>query len=147
MPLHNKILHGLVVCAIAGVFSNAFWGDTPALGWIVDNVAQPIGQIFLRMLFMVVVPLVFTSIALGVAGLGDLRKVGRIGGKTLLIFVATTALAVLVGLTLVNIVRPGESLDPTIRAALLKTDDVGLETRDLFGRQTELAEQHAILGA
>jgi len=120
MPLHTKILLGLAVGAGSGVLANALWRDAPALQWAVDNIAQPIGQIFLRMLFMVVVPLVFTSIALGVAGLGDLKKVGRIGGKTLLIFVATTALAVVVGLTLVNIVRPGESLDPTIRAALLE---------------------------
>ncbi|MGE5927877.1 MAG: dicarboxylate/amino acid:cation symporter, partial [Gemmatimonadota bacterium] len=66
-----------------------------------------------------VVPLIFTSISLGVASLGDLGKVGRIGGKTLGFFLATTGLAAILGLSLVNIVRPGESLDVETRTALL----------------------------
>jgi dicarboxylate/amino acid:cation (Na+ or H+) symporter, DAACS family len=119
MPLHTRILLGLLIGAAAGVGSNLLWGDAPALLWVVDNVAQPVGQIFLRMLFMVVVPLVFASLALGVAQLGDLSRVGRIGGKTLLFFLATTALAVTVGLVLVNVIRPGETLDPAVRAALM----------------------------
>lgn len=119
--LHTKILAGLVAGAVAGIASNALWQDAPALTWVVDNVAQPIGQIFLRMLFMVVVPLVFTSIALGVASIGDVRKVGRIGGKTLGFFVGTTTLAVVIGLLLVNIVQPGHAIDPAVRSALLDT--------------------------
>ena len=107
IPLHTKILIGLIVGAVAGVTSNYLWRDAPQLLWIVDNIANPIGQIFLRMLFMVVVPLVFTSLALGVAGLGDLRKLGRIGGKTFGFFLLTTALAVTLGLLLAHVVRPG----------------------------------------
>ncbi|MGE0556248.1 MAG: cation:dicarboxylase symporter family transporter, partial [Gemmatimonadales bacterium] len=84
LPLHSKILVGLLVGAAAGVLSNVLWRDEPALSWVVQTVTQPIGQIFHRMLFMVVVPLVFTSVTLGVASLGDLRRVGRVGGKTLL---------------------------------------------------------------
>ncbi|MGH7476711.1 MAG: dicarboxylate/amino acid:cation symporter [Longimicrobiales bacterium] len=118
-PLHRKILYSLVGGALAGIVANTFWADHPALDWFVDTLAQPAGQIFLRMLFMVVVPLVFTSIALGVAGMGDLTRLGRIGGKTLLFFVCTTALAATIGLVLTNIVRPGEALDPLTRAALL----------------------------
>jgi DAACS family dicarboxylate/amino acid:cation (Na+ or H+) symporter len=119
IPLHTKILLGLAVGAVAGVAANALWRDDARLLWAVDNVAQPIGQVFLRMLFMVVVPLVFTSLALGVAALGDLSRVGRVGGKTLAFFLATTALAACLGLTLVNTIRPGEALDPGVRAALL----------------------------
>jgi DAACS family dicarboxylate/amino acid:cation (Na+ or H+) symporter len=78
-----------------------------------------VGQIFLRLLFMVVVPLVFASVTMGVASLGDLRRIGRVGTKTLLIFFVTTAVAVVVGLALVNVIRPGESLDPAIRTALM----------------------------
>ncbi len=118
-PLHQQILIGLVAGAIGGVVANTLWRDAPALLWLVDNVAQPVGQIFLRMLFMVVVPLVFTSLALGVAALGDLSKVGRIGAKTLVFFLCTTALAATLGLILVNVIRPGEALDPLVRAALL----------------------------
>jgi len=119
MPLHTKILIGLLVGAASGVTSNIFWKGTPGLVWAVDTVAQPIGQIFLRMLFMVVVPLVFTSVTLGVASLGDLRRVGRVGGKTLLFFVGTTALAVTIGLTISNLVRPGDGLDPGVQQALM----------------------------
>ena len=119
MALHTKIMIGLLIGATAGVTCNLLWKGQPALVWFTDNVANTIGQIFLRLLFMVVVPLVFTSLALGVASLGDVRRIGRIGGKTLLFFVATTALAVVLGLTLANIVRPGESLDPAVRSQLL----------------------------
>ena len=119
MALHTKILIGLVAGAVAGVAANRLWGADPRLSWVVDNVAGPIGQVFLRLLFMIVVPLVFTSVTLGVASLGDLRRIGRIGVKTLGFFVATTTLAVVIGLTLANTMRPGESLDPAVRTALL----------------------------
>ncbi|MBI4539097.1 MAG: dicarboxylate/amino acid:cation symporter [Gemmatimonadetes bacterium] len=121
IPLHTKILIGLVFGAAAGITSNALWREAPALGWVVQNVATPVGQVFLRMLFMLVVPLVFTSLALGVAGLGDVRKVGRVGAKTLGFFLLTTTLAAVIGLILVNTVRPGDTLEPAVRAQLLET--------------------------
>ena len=119
MPLHTKILLGLLIGAAAGVTCNLLWKDVPELVWFTDNVAGPVGQVFLRLLFMVVVPLVFTSITLGVASLGDIRHIGRVGGRTLVFFLGTTALAAALGLTLVNLIRPGESLDPAVRAQLL----------------------------
>src|SRR5678815_2831183 len=120
MPMHTKILLGLGLGVAAGVAANYFLHGTTGLLWFVDNIANPIGQIFLRMLFMVVVPLIFCSITLGVASLGDIRRVGRVGGKTLLIFVLTTAFAVCIGLALVNTVKPGRSLNPATRTALLE---------------------------
>lgn len=120
MQLHTKILLGLVIGATAGVVSNIFYHDAPRLIWIVDNLANPVGQIFLRMLFMIVVPLILASVALGVASLGDLRRVGRIGGKSLGFFLFTTAIAAAIGLTLVNIVAPGKTLDPVLQAQLME---------------------------
>ncbi|HEX6990729.1 MAG TPA: cation:dicarboxylase symporter family transporter, partial [Gemmatimonadales bacterium] len=79
VPLHTKILLGLLLGAIAGVAANIYLHDWPGLPWIVDNIANPVGQIFLRLLFMIVLPLVFCSIALGVASLGDIGRVGRVG--------------------------------------------------------------------
>ena len=64
--------------AVAGGVVNALWRDAPWLVWAVENIAQPAGQIFLRMLSLVVVPLVFTSLVLGVTGLGDLTRLGRL---------------------------------------------------------------------
>jgi DAACS family dicarboxylate/amino acid:cation (Na+ or H+) symporter len=119
VALHTKVLLGLVLGAAAGVASNIFARQSPTLLWLVDNVAQPLGQIFLRLLFMVVVPLVFASVTMGVASLGDLRRIGRVGVKTLLLFLVTTAVAVCVGITLVDVIRPGDALDPAIRTALM----------------------------
>ena len=119
VQLHTKILLGLVLGAIAGITANIFFHDATQLSWIVDNVANPVGQIFLRMLFMIVVPLIVASVTLGVASLGDLRRVGRIGGKSLGFFLFTTAIAATIGLTLINVVAPGKSLDESVRAQLL----------------------------
>jgi dicarboxylate/amino acid:cation (Na+ or H+) symporter, DAACS family len=119
IPLHTKILLGLVIGATAGLSANIFGNEAPWIDKTVDYVAQPIGQIFLRMLFMVVIPLVFSTLALGVAGLGDIRKLGRIGGKTFGFFLLTTSLAVVLGLVLINVVQPGNGLDPLVRAELL----------------------------
>jgi len=119
MKLHTRILIGLLAGAVVGVACNILWSGAPALDAAVDTVAQPVGQVFLRMLFMVVVPLVFTSLALGVAGLGDVRRLGRVGGRTIALFLATTTLAVVLGLTASNLIQPGGAIDPGVRAALL----------------------------
>jgi len=121
LPLHTRIFLGLVGGASAGISVNLIWGRRPEVEWVVRTVTEPIGQVFLRMLIMVVVPLVFASLALGVAGLGDLRKLGRIGVKTLLYFLMVTMLAVTIGLILVNAIRPGEGLPEDVKAQLLET--------------------------
>jgi DAACS family dicarboxylate/amino acid:cation (Na+ or H+) symporter len=119
VKLHNKILLGLVLGAGAGIASKLAFGEAPELLWIVENVATPVGQVFLRMLFMIVVPLIFGSVTLGVASLGDLSRIGRIGGKAMGFFFLTTAAAAAIGLTLVNVIGPGRSLAPEVRTQLL----------------------------
>src|SRR4029077_2975288 len=84
----------------------------------VRYVTGPIGQIFLRLLFMLVVPLIFSALVLGVAGMGDPRSLGRIGVKTLVYTVVVSAIAVLIGITLVNVLRPGEGISPELKARL-----------------------------
>jgi dicarboxylate/amino acid:cation (Na+ or H+) symporter, DAACS family len=122
MKLHTKILLGLLVGAAVGVTLNLTLGGThPTVVGLNKYLAGPVGQIFLRLLFMIVIPLVFASIALGVAGLGDIRRVGRVGGKAIGYFLGTTALSATLGLILVSIVRPGERLDPATRVRLLAT--------------------------
>jgi DAACS family dicarboxylate/amino acid:cation (Na+ or H+) symporter len=121
MKLHTKILLGLILGAIAGVVTNLTIGpEHPVVAAVNDYVAYPVGQIFLRMLFMVVMPLVFASISLGVAGLGDIRKVGRVGGKAVGYFLGTTVLAATLGLVVVNTIRPWERVTPDTREALMK---------------------------
>ncbi len=120
---------GLALGAAAGIASKTFFADAPQLLWIVENVATPVGQVFLRMLFMIVVPLIFGSVTLGVASLGDLSRIGRIGGKAMGFFFLTTAFAALIGLTLVNVIGPGKSLSPEVRTQLLAQYSGEAETR------------------
>lgn len=121
MKLHTKILLGLAVGLALGITVNLTVGtDNPTVEMINDYLAVPVGQIFLRMLFMVVMPLVFASISLGVAGLGDIRKVGRVGGKAIGYFLVSTALAAALGLIVVNLMRPWERVTPETRVALME---------------------------
>jgi DAACS family dicarboxylate/amino acid:cation (Na+ or H+) symporter len=121
MKLHTKILLGLVIGLVLGISVNLTVGtENPTVEMINDYVAVPVGQVFLRLLFMVVMPLVFASIALGVAGVGDIRKAGRIGGKAIGYFFVTTALACTLGLLVVNLMRPWERIAPETRAELME---------------------------
>jgi dicarboxylate/amino acid:cation (Na+ or H+) symporter, DAACS family len=125
MKLHTKILLGLVIGAVIGIVANqTLGGDHAAVAFVNRYIAGPVGQIFLRLLFMIVIPLVFASIVLGVAGLGDLRRVGRVGGKTLAYFFASTALSATLGLIAVSVVRPGEQIDRAT-AEELRTEFAG----------------------
>ena len=135
MKLHTKIIVGLVSGAAVGIVANAFavgadwvaWIGIPAekaadkVQWVGKNVAGPVGQIFLNMLLMTIVPLVFASLTLGVAGLGDIRKIGRVGARTIAYFLVSTAVAATIGLILVNLIRPGDGLDAGIREQLMTT--------------------------
>lgn len=118
LPLHARILLGLAVGVTAGVAANVVAGGDPRLVWITDKVIEPVGRLFLRLIFMVVLPLVFSALTLGVAGLGDVGRLGRIGLKTFVYTILATGLAVVLGLTVVNVVRPGAGLSPETRAAL-----------------------------
>jgi DAACS family dicarboxylate/amino acid:cation (Na+ or H+) symporter len=121
MQLHNQIMVGMTAGAVAGVAANALAADAVWVTWLADYVAEPVGNIFLRMLLMTVVPLVFASITLGVASFGDVRRLGRVGIKTLAYFLLGTALAVALGLTLVNAIDPGAGVEPATREALLES--------------------------
>ncbi len=112
---------GLAAGAFAGVVANLFFAGSPLLDFIIKYLTEPLGQIFLRMLIMVVVPLVFASLSLGVAGLGDVGKLGRVGLKTFTYFILVTALAAVIGLALVNLIRPGEGISTEVRDRLLET--------------------------
>ena len=119
LALHTKILIGLAVGVIAGVAVNRILGgDHPTVVWIVDNITQPVGQLFLRLLLMIVVPLVFASLVVGVAGIGDVRKLGRVGLKSFAYCLVISGISVVIGLTLANTIRPGKRIDPDTAAAL-----------------------------
>src|SRR5687767_2913739 len=119
IPLHTRILIGLVAGAAAGGTVNALAGaNSPQLQFVIDQITDPIGQLFLRLLLLLVVPLVFSSLLLGIAGLGDLRRIGRIGVKSLLYTLVMSAISVVIGLTLANTIKPGKRLSPEVSAQL-----------------------------
>ncbi|MBS7458385.1 dicarboxylate/amino acid:cation symporter [Coralloluteibacterium stylophorae] len=119
LALHTKMLIGFVVGVAAGLLVNAFAADAGWVDVVTTYITDPIGQIFLRLLFMLVIPLVFTALVLGVVEIGEPHSLGRIGFKTLLWIVAVTAVAVTLGLVLVNLLQPGAGLDEAARAALM----------------------------
>jgi DAACS family dicarboxylate/amino acid:cation (Na+ or H+) symporter len=116
--LSFQMMAGLVGGALLGVAAHFAFGDSPALAAFVARVTEPAGRIFLRLLFMLVVPLIVSALALGVCGLGDLRSLGRIGLKTLAYTVVMSAVAVLLGVTAVNLLRPGLGLSAETRERL-----------------------------
>src|SRR6478752_4717616 len=119
MPLHTRILLGLAVGVIAGVATNLALGPSdPRIQWVVDNITSPIGQLFLRLLLMTVVPLVFSSLVAGVAGIGDVRKLGRVGLKSFGYTFVISAISVVIAITMANVVKPGKRIDPQTAAAL-----------------------------
>lgn len=119
-PLASRIVGGLVVGAAAGLFTEAVAGPTSGVRWAVQNVAQPVGSVFLRIIFMVVIPLIFSAIVLGVAEMGDLRKLGRTGLRCLVATLVFAAISVGIGIGLVETIEPGRRLPPEKRAELVQ---------------------------
>jgi len=102
-----------------------------AVGAVVGEnivVIRPLGDLFLRLIRMVVVPLVFASLLVGTATVGDPKKLGRIGGRTLAYYLCTTAIAITIGLVIANVVQPGAGMDPAVQQRLLADYGAGAET-------------------
>jgi len=122
MKLHTKITLALILGAVAGVAAHLLFSATgqtwlrDALVWI-----EPFGNAWIRLITMVVVPLVMASLISGTASLGDITKLGRIGGKTVVYYLGTTAVAVTIGLVLSNVIAPGSHMDPTALENLRNT--------------------------
>ena len=121
MRRHTRILLGLLLGALAGVGCQLAFGQHPWLAAFIRYGAEPLGKMWLGILIMVVIPLIVSTLALGVAGLGDLKRLGRIGGLTLMSFLLLTALSTALGLGAMNLLKPGRSLDPTVKAHLMET--------------------------
>jgi DAACS family dicarboxylate/amino acid:cation (Na+ or H+) symporter len=111
------MLMGLLLGAAGGGAAHA-WLPGPLLEGTIAWGTEPAGQLFLRLLFMLVLPLVLSALPLGVSGLGDLAALGRVGLRTLVYTVTVSAIAVAIGVALVAVIEPGAGLDPAARAAL-----------------------------
>jgi dicarboxylate/amino acid:cation (Na+ or H+) symporter, DAACS family len=120
VPLHVRILSGLALGTFAGITANAtLGGDDFRIQWVVSQITEPAGELFLRLLLMTVVPLVFSSLVVGIAGIGDIRALGRIGLKCFLYTIVISAISVVIGLGLTNLIQPGKRLNPATAEALM----------------------------
>ena len=116
LPLHWKIIIGLVAGIIYGIISSSI-----GIGQITSLWIAPFGVIFINLLKLIAVPLVLCSLITGVASLSDLKKLSKIGGKTILMYIFTTAVSVIIGLIVVNTLKPGNAVPNEIKKDLKST--------------------------
>jgi Na+/H+-dicarboxylate symporter len=121
--LANRIRLGLVIGAVAGALTLAVGSVLPPVleggRWLATNLMDPLGQVFLRMLFFVVIPLVFASLANGVVQLGELAHLGPLAGRTFALFFANMLIAAALGLLMMNLLAPGSRLDEATSERLI----------------------------
>ena len=121
--LANRILLGLVIGAVAGAVTLLVGAASPAVlegaRWVATHVFDPLGQVFLRLLFFVVMPLVFASLAAGVAQLGDLARLGPLSARTFTLFFLNMSIACMLGLVMMNTLQPGSVIDADTKSRLI----------------------------
>jgi DAACS family dicarboxylate/amino acid:cation (Na+ or H+) symporter len=124
-PLHLKIVLGMLAGVIGGVLVQVTGVDTATIA-SVNQWIKPIGDIFLRLIFMMVMPLIFCALILGVGELGDIKNLGRIGVRTLIYTVVVSMISVFIGIGMVQLVKPGSDIPDDSRAKLIEqyTDKV-----------------------
>lgn len=115
LPLHWKILIGMFLGIVMGIVASMAGAHQLVIDWI-----KPFGTIFINLLKLIAIPLIITSLVKGVSDLKDISKLSRMGGRTVIIYLFTTMLAVSLGLVLVNIVRPGTSINEQTRQDLME---------------------------
>lgn len=125
--LHWQIILGLILGLIFGIVA-------AAMGWgaFTEQWIAPFGVIFLNLLKLIAVPLIIASLITGVASLSDLQKLSRIGGKTIAIYLGTTVIALIIGLTVVNVLQPGKTVPDEMRERLQATYEGDVEQRTMM---------------
>ncbi len=115
ISLHWKILIGLISGVVFGIVMTYFsWGKSFVLDWV-----SPFGKMFINSLKLIAVPLIFASLVKGVSDLKDISQLSKMGGITITIYIITTTIAVIIGLSLVNIIKPGNSVEQETREKLM----------------------------
>ena len=119
VSLQMQMLIGFVVGLALGLFVHLTQQGAPWVDVVTTYVTGPIGQIFLRLIFMLVIPLLFSALVVGIAEMGDVRSLKRVGFKTLFFTIGISAIAVVLALAVVNIFQPGAGVDPVLAQTLL----------------------------
>jgi Na+/H+-dicarboxylate symporter len=147
LPLHTRVLLGFSLGTAAGIAAYAcvrFGAEPSGINIIVDYVAKPAGALFLNLLFMLVLPLMFSALILGVAELGDIATLGRVGSRTLAYTAVVTAIAIGLGLLLVNLIQPGVAFDPALRESVMAGS--GARLHEIVGAHPALSGVDMLLG-
>jgi len=119
LDLQWQMLIGFLVGLTAGLIVYATQRDAAWVDVVTTYVTQPIGQIFLRLLFMLVIPLLFSALVVGISEMGEIRSLKRVGIRTLVYTVVVSSIAVVVSLAVVNLLRPGAGVDRAAAGELL----------------------------
>lgn len=119
VSLQMKMLIGFLIGLIAGLAVNMGQQGAQWVEVVTTYVTGPIGQIFLRLLFMLVIPLLFSALVVGIAEMGDIRALRRVGVKTLLFTILLSSVAVVLALAVANLFQPGAGVDPALAQQLL----------------------------
>ena len=120
LPLHWKMAIGFAAGLALGLVAYSVSGaDAGWVQWLTSHVTQPAGALFLRLIFMLVIPLLFSALVVGIAEMGDVRSLGRVGWRTLAYTILVSGIAVVIGLVLVNWLEPGVGVDPVAAQQML----------------------------
>ena len=119
MPFHWKIGIGFGIGLLFGLIVHTVSPGAPWVHAVTTYLTTPVSGLFLSLIFMLIVPLIFSALVMGVSEMGDIRSLGRIGWKSLAYTIVLSGVAVLIGLVLVNLFKPGAGVDPAVAAQLL----------------------------
>ncbi|MGL4360290.1 MAG: dicarboxylate/amino acid:cation symporter [Sediminibacterium sp.] len=136
--MKNKLTISIIIAMFLGIIAGYIVHETAApetIGTFAKSI-KLLGTIFIRLVKTIIAPLVFTTLVVGIAKLGDLKTVGRVGGKAMLWFISASLVSLLIGMVLVNFFKPGSYID------LTQADNAGL--KDLMGKTTEFSLQKFI---
>ena len=140
MPLHTRMLIAFVVGIVFGLTANILLSGSGVVETLIAYVTEPVGKLFINSLKMLVVPLVFSALLLGVVEIGDPKSLGRIGGKTLVYIMVVTGIAVGIGLAMVNLIKPGVGISKELGMSLISESSI--KATEIAGKSqgTELGQ-------
>ena len=142
IPLHWKILIGMVLGVIFGLALSFLSGGVAFIG----DYIKPFGTIFINLLKLIAIPLILASLIKGVSDLKDISKLSQMGGRTILIYVTTTLIAVTIGLIFVNTIQPGKSISVDTRKELVEAYATDAEQkREAAAKQREAGPLQALV--
>lgn len=133
--LHWQMLAGFFIGLTLGLIAHITAPGADWVDYITTYITGPFGQIFLRLLFMLVIPLLFSALVVGVAEMGELRALRRIGIQTLIYTIIVSTIAVVISIAVVNVIRPGDGIDPAVANQMLRDGSAGAS--DIIKRSGE----------